>query len=971
MNRMLITEDEKLRIKSLYGLIKESNVLLEYPGQEIPITMNQIMQFQTWVWKTVDKLGNPDVADPNKLYKTSLCTSPCTVYNRRVNGKITTGAIDGGFGGNTIKLWNTYKESYKKFNRSWDYDDSKTDSKVLGIDRPVTPLQTKNFQKWYLQKVEKLCPYYPDSPMFKQLGCKIGPDRTDRKFKTALCGGNRCDEKTAVDGSGMENENSNTRKLWEVYKNQYKKDNPSWFEEKSWDLGVKWDEDREKEKKQKNININTLPKFWMDPSGWDGVKGRYSDNPAYSKINDTKYWKTSKADANIHYASFGWTSLPNLYPTPRKYTLKEVNSILPNGFEIDIDGNMVKKGQDLYLWESNNADVIAKKMIQFNKDFENQESDILNYCSPLKGFTAQSTQGTTYKTQKGNVINEKPGKVDFWISSDNACLYAGGSWVYNFGGKKSCGCRDRTAPYLDVTSLNEVNINGFVTKSVTLPKITKTFNFKAENDFQWNEPTDYARIINDVIPYIAIPLAVFGGPLGLGLIELEAVLLALDMTDAAAYMVRGDMYGAGLALTFGVIGAPKIMAKIPGIAEMVTRTGKTVGAIGAEIGSAINKGGDAIKPYLTAIDDVITNGTWLKTNFDNAVPGFKQKIKQKAAKVAVKTTKVVYQTSKLALRLSKGTLKVCLSFIIWLVKTKSLPVSFLRNFGINVGGSFLAWDVIAYFLGMCNTMPMEAVEQLYKDCEKLGSENPLSLDEEDKEILSSKPWAATVAFTKTMASFQALTEPCQKIQSYIEIRDKLKKEKADAELAAAKEKSKSTKEKVLKQIETIKGDYTPLPNFDPQIYAIQLVIQHFLDNSPISGNVESITNWGSLDKATMTGIKLFQGYSEINEDGKINKLFIDKLVKYLSFITGDIKNYGDIPFDDGTMEKLINEAIKIAETKTQPDTKQSIKVINAEDEWETLPDTEKEKKITKDFKEYSVEDDGFDDYLKSKGGSNL
>jgi hypothetical protein len=149
------------------------------------------------------------------------------------------------------------------------------------------------------------------------------------------------------------------------------------------------------------------------------------------------------------------------------------------------------------------------------------------------------------------------------------------------------------------------------------------------------------------------------------------------------------------------------------------------------------------------------------------------------------------------------------------------------------------------------------------------------------------------------------------------------------------------------------------------------VIQHFLDNSPISGNVESITKWGSLDKSTMTGIKLFQRYSEINEDGKINKLFIDKLVKYLSFITGDIKNYGDIPFDDDTMEKLINEAIKIAETKTQPDAKQSIKVINAEDEWETLPDNEKEKKITKDFKEYNVEDDGFDNYLKSKGGSNL
>jgi hypothetical protein len=966
---MLITEDEKLRIKSLYGLIKESNVLLEYPGQEIPITMNQIMQFQTWVWKNVDKLGNPDVADPNKLYKTSLCTSPCTVYNRRVNGKISTGAIDGGFGGNTIKLWNTYKGSYKKFNRSWDYDDSKTDSKVLGIDIPVTPLQTKNFQKWYLEKVEKFCNNYPDSPTFTQMGCKIGPDRTDRKFKTALCGGNRCTFETAVDGGGIENKESSTRKLWEVYKNQYKKDNPSWFEEKSWDLNVKYFEDKEKEENQKNINLNKLPKFWIDPSGWDGVKGRYNNNPAYSNINNTKYWKSSESDANVHYSDFAWSPLPNLYPTPRKYTLKEINSILPNGFEIDIDGNMVKKGQS---WQDpNNTEAIAKKMIQFNKDLENQESDILNYCSPLRGFTAQSTQLNTFSKNSADVGGGGGSShVDFWISSDNACLYAGGSWVYNFGGKKSCGCRDRTAPYLGITSLNEVNINGFITKSVTLPKITKIFNFKAENDFQWNEPTDYARIINAVVPYIAIPLAVFGGPLGLGVLELEAALLALDLVDAAAYMVNDDMYGAGLALTFGVIGAPKIMAKIPGIAEIAKRTGKTVGAIGAEIGSAINKGGDAIKPYLTAIDDIITNGTWLKTNFNNAVPGFKQKIKQKASKVAVKTVKVGLQTTKLVMKLFKLTLRAFLGFIIWLVNTKNLPVSFLRNFGINVGGSFLAWDVIAYFLGMCNTMPMAAVEVFYFDCEKLGSENPLSLNEEDKETLSSKPWLATVLLAHTMSSFQALTEPCQKIQSYIEMRDQLKKDEVKNDIKRGQEQVKSTKEWVLKQIETIKGNYTPLPDFDPQIYAIQLAIQHFLNNSPISGNVENITNWGELDKPTIIGIKQFQEYSQIDENGKIDKLFVDKMVKYLNLISGDIKNYGGIPLDDGTLKKLIEEAIKTAQSKTQPDTKQSSVVIDAENEWMAMPDNEKEK-IIKDLEGYEIDDDGFEKYKESKGVSNL
>jgi hypothetical protein len=413
-----------------------------------------------------------------------------------------------------------------------------------------------------------------------------------------------------------------------------------------------------------------------------------------------------------------------------------------------------------------------------------------------------------------------------------------------------------------------------------------------------------------------------------------------------------------LALTFGIIGAPKIMAKIPGIAEMVTRTGKTVGAIGAEIGSAINKGGDAIKPYLTAIDDIITNGTWLKTNLDNAVPGFKQQIKQKAAKVAVKTVKVAANVAGVLPRLLKLTGKQLVKLVIYLVKTKFLPISFLRNFGVNVAGSFFAWDTIAYFLGICNTMPLESVNELLKQIEnvKVKTKNhPLKLTEDDEELLNSEPWRITVMFAQTMSPFQALSTPCEKIGFYNKLKEELfKNTQVMEDIMKLNQSTKETKNWIKDVINALKdkGSYTESPIFDYTIYAIQCTLQHFLSSKKID-NI-TITNWGVLDQPTKDAIKEFIKYAEIlKSTDTVDGQLADKLVTYIDNIVGDIKNYDNRPFDDGSVKKHLNDILGSLPS-VQAESPVMIEIIS------TLDDaSNEEKKIV------------YDDFEKMVDPSNL
>lgn len=1076
MKGLIITEEEKKRIKTLYGIGSQKNVLLEYKGQEIPITMNQAMQFQRWVWTAVDGNPNPDNmtdAQEKTKYRSTLCDQPCSAWGEWYptgNGTYYRkgGAIDGYFGGKTQSAWNYYKARYVKLFPTWDYDSPSFDKRVTGTEGPTTVLQTKNFQKWYLEEIEKFCNDYDDivksQYMYQQMGCKKGISRDDNMFTTQLCGGVRCKYEKAVDGYGMADVNSNTYKLWQKYKDQYKPLNKEWDKEKEWSLGQQQWEDKEREDRNKRAiqrsEIAKLPLLWLDPSGYDGKKTRYTDNPRWSNLNDNKYWKiqsindrsnqTGKENSNQHYADFGWKALPNLYPEPRQFTqadfdkvlfessyvyqtgylyLKTANGLVavdenqqgwvPSrqedwrkpGVEMiigDSDENEYTINQKNYkeyinkglitqkdwddavkendeLWEKQQQGLenwdewpdyykkqmgvepfeiqVVKGMMKFNKELARQYEDIPNYCTGISGPWIK------YKGGDGNFADDNNNPSYLWIRTDDACAYAGGSWVHNFGGQKICGCRDNSAPYVinPTDQLASINRPGYeIREGVALPKLFKRFEYKAENDFQWNEPLDYAKVINDVSPWISIPLMIVAPWMGAPMLAVEAACMAIDLIDAAAYAARGDKYGAGLALLFAVVGAPNIMKKIPGMTEALEEVGGAsklaLEKVSLKIGEAIAAGGKAIDKYLPILKGITDQGAWLKAAFEAEYPNLAKKMAN-ASKTAGKLTepvaKVGVVVGKALLKMAKWSLEKLVRFILWLVKTDFFPVSFLRNAGMMIGGTFMAWDMIAYALGLCSSIPMEHVEKMVEDMDKLEN-NPAAFTEDDKEFLKQRPWLATVYFTKYVSTAQMFTEPCQKYTSYLEIKKIYQKQQAEwvkNTVQQINNQKDSVNFKVKEILEEIIGTYTPLPiPFDPTVLAVQLVLNHFLKNRPATTEPLTISKWGTYDQNTALAIAQFKEYAHTSEDKVIDKNFNSEdefdtsiteklakaLIKYIDNLSEQIDNPTDYVFEKESMKKIVDEAIANTNALNgKPSSEPAEVVVTYGKEFNSLPDDKK------------------------------
>ncbi len=212
IDNLLFTEQEEKIENKMTKLGDPPN------GQQIPITMNQIMQFQKYIWSTIEK-DIPKVANTCRskdkkqdcAYNSMLCPAtkkPCWKKD----------AVDGLWGGNTITAWNKYKQKYIAFNPNWWVDDAKTGQELSGQEIPVTSLQTKNFQKWYLEQIEKVKP------------------NSYGLYTTKLCK-TPCKYDQAVDGI-LGNLGSNTRKLWDQYKDKYTQSNPNWYRDVDFDQNI-------------------------------------------------------------------------------------------------------------------------------------------------------------------------------------------------------------------------------------------------------------------------------------------------------------------------------------------------------------------------------------------------------------------------------------------------------------------------------------------------------------------------------------------------------------------------------------------------------------------------------------------------------------------------------------------------------------------------------------------------------------
>jgi hypothetical protein len=547
--------ENKVAIDNLL-LEDQNNNLMNPSDQQIPITMNQIMQFQTWVWKTVDRLGNPDSADKNKKYNTKLCSSPCTPYNRKIKGVIYPGAIDGLWGGNTKKLWDTYKVNYKKSNPSWNQNDIKTNEKVLGQTIPTTTVQIKNFQKWFLEQKEK------------------SKKNSSGLYVTQLCV-KPCAYNKAVDG----NFGGNTKSLWEKYGNEYKKTNNLWSVSQEWS---KESQDAENLKKQR-LDLAKVFRFSVsNPSGWDYISSQ--PNPIDSTIA-TKYAKISPQECPYYS---GWDLLNNIFPKPRKYTNEELQNLYKTTGgdekykkalkEKEIDdqkfmdeygprtnyGNVVKSDQlgfDRYVADPsgvgqtkfekvsqshndkwNEILVQSKNKIyedakKWNKDYDTVVSELKSKCgTPLSFCDSQNNKNCVY------------------ISYSDACRKAGGLWVYNSGKNNAwCGCRS-------MTSMGQILVQ------FQGPQGTFSKNFNISESFEYQTPETGGRALEEkeenhkVLMWAELGLMGLGfvtGPFGPLFFGASALV---GFADGVKYYQEGDTHMGVMMMALGVLGAAEVGA---------------------------------------------------------------------------------------------------------------------------------------------------------------------------------------------------------------------------------------------------------------------------------------------------------------------------------------------------------------------------------------------------------------------------
>jgi hypothetical protein len=832
MNGMLITEDEKLRIKSLYGLINEAPTISK--------------DERCWYYLQVSKNGmQPNAGDIQQfLINIGYNIGLDYAFGDQTAAAFGTFAYGGNAGINTVvKLWQKMKSEGKNVGNTPGFG-------------PMMATEVASMIKTISTNSVKSCNAF--TPPNKTYG-------TDSKVSLT--------------------------------------------------------------EKAKNI-----PAFWQTPSGWDGVGARPGTNPRFDNL-ESGYWKKTRAEATYLYSDYNWNYNTKVYPVPRKYTNSEIQSMVPVGYRINDSGRIIpiekiesSTSEDPYEKERMNAlidqnrsvksdylgkggkfetetnnmlgkdkSVVTKivetpeiekareivlNMYKFNSELSNQKSEIQRYCNPLMLTATKPGIITTDATHR-------------YISPDEVCLDAGGLWVRTEGSQKICGCRDLTAPsinYENVSMLEGVSVRYSAKKMLG-------YQLSQRKDFDVKDVRDWADLINEVTPYLSIPLAVIGGPaLGMEVLTLEGLLLAIDMVDAAAYLVKGDTYGMGLAATFGIIGAPNIMKKIPAVKAFTDGSKQSIYKFANEFSSALKTGGDALDKYKGVVKGFVDNSKWIsdtvKTNL----------------KVGVKIASNVVSVLP---RLLKLTGKQLVKLVVYLAKTNVLPISFLRNFGLNVAGSFFAWDTIAYFLGICNSMPLESVNEMLKQIEsvKVKSKNhPLGLTEEDNDILDSEPWRITVMFAQTMSEFQALSTPCEKIGFYNELKEKLKNKEVTDSINKIDQSTKETKNWIKDIISAVNGVYTETPMFDYTIYAIQCVLQHFLTSKKI--NNITITKWGVLDQSTKDAIKEFKKYAGItNNTDTVDNQLSDKLVTYIDNIVGDIKNYDNRPFDRGSIKKHLNDIL--------------------------------------------------------------
>ncbi len=554
------------------------NLLIEAPttdppnGQQIPITMNQIMQFQKYIWSTIEK-DIPKVANTCRskdkktdcAYNSMICPSnkkPCWKED----------AVDGFWGGNTIKAWDKYGQKYKTANPNWWVDDAKTGQELSGQEIPVTTTQTKNFQKWYLEQIEKAKP------------------NANGLYTTKLCSA-PCKYSQAVDGI-FGNPGSNTRKLWETNKDAYMSANPNWYREIDFDQNVV----RSQERVNKIIKTFIFTK--QNPAGYNGT-GKVTDVAKWIVQNQSTLFKSDEASATKMASNYGWNVNPTLFPTPKEYTQADFDLFMPEG-GLERIKKAEQEREDYYIYLNNNK----SDRLGAGGSFERQQSAMTGI--PTRGqkleeywqseiragkgpqYVAGEVWNTDFKLVK-KVIDEKcrrplkltgignPDGEAVYISYSDICYYAGGLWVWNAGqGPNSfCGCR-----YMD----RKNGLEGEVLFEITAPSGTKmTLQMTWEDVMSYQTPggkmdMEKYQVVHDVLTVVEVGLLAISfaaGPAAPLFIGLSAIA---GVVDSSVYFYQGDKYMGIMLLGISMLGAGEIV----GLVKYGKATIKSLGKEGIE-----------------------------------------------------------------------------------------------------------------------------------------------------------------------------------------------------------------------------------------------------------------------------------------------------------------------------------------------------------------------------------------------------
>jgi hypothetical protein len=578
--------DSKKTLSENKKIILSKPVLLEYEGQEIPTTMNQIMQFQEWVWRNVDKLGNPNNADKNKTYTTKLCSQPCTPYNRRINGKIYSGAIDGIYGGNTLKLWNTYKETYKKSNPKWDEDDVATSAKVTGISSPQTMVAIKNFQKWYLEQKEKAV------------------KNSKNLYTTKLCI-TPCTYSTAVDG----NWGDNTKAVWKTYGSEYQKANTKWMESVEWSVESQNAENLLKER----VDLAGIFKWSMlNPSGWNGTT---TVPDAIDEKISTTYAKQQRSQAEAIFFN-GWNLLNNIFPAPRKYTEQELKRLFnATGGDTEYQAKLSEKNksdQEFYeknMGRTNTGNVVKsdrlgydryvadpsgigdtqygkdskKHMDYWNSELEKAKNHI--YEEAKKWNKNYDDVVSTLKEKCGSPLSfcdSQNNSNCVYVSYSDVCRKAGGIWVWNAGKNDAwCGCRSMNAQDLkkEFSAQNMFQFNGpqgpFVKTIEFSHSLEYQTPFSGIRDRKEREEEHHNMML---LEFGLMGLGFITGPLGPLFFGAAAIV---GVADGIKYYAEGDKHMGVMMISLSLLGIPEIAA-----AFRVVKNGVAAAKIVGELGEA-------------------------------------------------------------------------------------------------------------------------------------------------------------------------------------------------------------------------------------------------------------------------------------------------------------------------------------------------------------------------------------------------